>query len=694
MIRWIPYSFVRIVIFFIAGTLLGIYVPARVGAQTMGWLCLILMVAYFTAIYFRKKINLGMVPGIIGMTVIFLTGYAHVFFRTASYNADHLLNTGEAVALYRATVSKPVEAKDKTWKIIAAVNTVNINHAWLPRTGNVIVYYPKKNALPPFEYGDVVLVKGRPVPISSPANPEEFDYRRFMRFKNIYHQHFVRENSVMLIGRIVPSKIMAKAYQARAWCDGTLRKYVTNAQEQAIALALVLGVNDGLDSDLMTAYAGTGTLHVLSVSGLHVSIIYLIILLLLKPLNKMRHGQAIIAVCSIVTLWGYAFITGLSPSVLRAVTMFSFVAIAKPWNRRSNIYNTLAASALILLVLDPFLIMSLGFQLSYLAVLGIVYIQPGLYALWQPGNRLFVEIWKVTTVSVAAQLATFALGLLYFHQFPTYFLISNLLVIPESFGVLVVGLGVLVFSFAAPVAGMLGAILAFIVRIMNATVFTIDAFPASHLNGISVNAFQCILLMFATAAIVLSLKQHNFTYAMTAAACIVTFSVVQWIGFSQNLRRHTLAVYSIKGHSAIDLIHSRQVYFFADTALMADTRKIDFHISPNRIVNGVAAIQAGKAALFNTAFSGCALTRRNGKNILLIREPAFDCPAHLDVDYCIIANNAVSDITYLQEKMNVKTLILDSSNTRDLSDAVVRQAKKSNLDIYDVLRDGAFITSI
>jgi len=694
MIRWIPYSFVRIVIFFIAGILLGIHVPTLIGGETMGWLCLILAVAYFTAVYFRKKINLGVIPGVAGMAVIFLAGYAHVFFRTASYNADHLLNVDEAVTFYRATVSKPVEAKDKSWKIMVAVEMVNINHAWLPRTGNVIVYYPKKNTSPPFRYGDVVLVKGSPVPIPSPANPEEFDYRRFMRFKNIYHQHFVRENSVLLIDHIVPSMIMAKAYQARAWCDGTLKKYVTNAQEQAIALALVLGVNDGLDSDLMTAYAGTGTLHVLSVSGLHVSIIYLIMLFLLKPLRTIRYGHVIIAFCSIVMLWGYAFITGLSPSVLRAVTMFSFVAIAKSWNRRSNIYNTLAASALILLVLDPFLIMSLGFQLSYLAVLGIVYIQPGLYSLWQPGNRLFVEIWKVTTVSIAAQLATFTLGLLYFHQFPTYFLISNLLVIPESFGVLVVGLAVLAFSFATPVAGLLGAILAFIVRVMNATVFTIDAFPASHMNGIYVNTLQCILLMFAIAAIVLSLKQHKFTYALIGAACITTFSIVQWIMFSQHLQGHTLAVYSIKGHSAIDLIHARQAYFFADTALMGDRRKIDFHISPNRLFNGVSAIQAGKAALFNTEFSGCTLMRCNGKNILLIRAPAFDCPAHLDVDYCIIANNAVSDITRVREKINVKTLILDSSNTRDLSDAVVRQAKKSKLNIHAVLQEGAFITSI
>ena len=139
--------------------------------------------------------------------------------------------------------------------------------------------------------------------------------------------------------------------------------------------------------------------------------------------------------------------------------MFSVVALARPWNQRTNIYNTLAASAFLLLLYEPYFIMSVGFQLSFLAVLGIVYLQPGLYNLWEPKRRIWDEVWKITCVSVAAQVATFSLGLLYFHQFPNYFFISNLFVIPVSFGVLVVGLVVLSVGFISPLAGFFGVIL-------------------------------------------------------------------------------------------------------------------------------------------------------------------------------------------------------------------------------------------
>jgi hypothetical protein len=181
---------------------------------------------------------------------------------------------------------------------------------------------------------------------------------------------------------------------------------------------------------------------------------------------------------------------------------------------------------------------------------------------------------------------------------------------------------------------------------------------------------------------------------LVGAASLTIFSIVQWVTFSKNISNHKLAVYSIKGHSAIDLIYSRQAYFFADTALLLDKRKIDFHIRPNRIINGVSVIQTGENALFNAAFAGCKLTRCHGKNILYINDKAFDCPQQMNIDYCIVANDAVNDISQIQGKINVKTLIFDGSNTSHLSDAIITQARNSKIDIHTVLQEGAFITSI
>jgi competence protein ComEC len=250
-------------------------------------------------------------------------------------------------------------------------------------------------------------VKGNPNPIKPPSNPEEFDYRRFLQFRNIYHQHFVRKDGIRTIDFAPRSMVVYYALACRSWAMEIITDNISGKREQALASALILGVKDGLDDDLLSAYKTTGSMHVLAVSGLHVGILYGILLLILKPIRKVRYGACVVAGISIGMLWAYAFITGLSPSVLRAVSMFSFAAIANGAGYRTNMYNTLAASAFFILWIDPFMLMSVGFQLSYLAVLGIVYMQSGLYNLWAPEKRVLDQIWKVTCVSLAAQLATF-----------------------------------------------------------------------------------------------------------------------------------------------------------------------------------------------------------------------------------------------------------------------------------------------
>ena len=357
---------------------------------------------------------------------------------TETNNPNHIVNAN-SIDFFRVVVSTAAVEKENSWKAEAEVEEINTEGEWKSATGTIMLYLSKEEFISP-EYGDVLLIKGQPQLVPPPSNPEEFDYRRFLSFKNIYHQRFIKKDNAKQIGFAPPGWIDYYALKTRKWADNTIRQYVSGEREKALASGLVLGITDGLDDELLSAYRATGTLHVLAVSGLHVGILYGIVLLILTPLNKLKKGPWIAAVISIAILWAYAFVTGLSPSVLRAVTMFSFVAIAKPGGHRTNIYNTLAVSAFLILWYDPFFIMSVGFQLSYLAVLVIVYVQPGLYNVWNPANRILDEIWKVSSVSIAAQISTFSLSLFYFHQFPNYFLMSNLVAIPASFVVLVLGL--------------------------------------------------------------------------------------------------------------------------------------------------------------------------------------------------------------------------------------------------------------
>lgn len=690
MFQWIPYAFVRIVVFFMAGILAGIFWPEGISIVSSAVIFLSLLGVYFLLVIVSKYRKRIINPGFVGLAAIFIAGYSNVLLKTESTEADHLLNLSQKPAYYKAIVTRYAEEKTKSWKLEAEVSEVYVDSAWQQYRGNVVLYLSKQDFDTPFGYGDVLLVKGGPRIVQPPSNPGEFDYKKYLAFRNIYHQHFLRKDDVVSVGNEPPSIAMKYAIDARLWAGGVLNKFVSGDREQGIASALVLGVTDGLDNELLGAYAATGTLHVLAVSGLHISILYLILVWLLRPLNKSVAGKWTLAFISLFVLWAYAFVTGLSPSVLRAVTMFSFVALAKSWNQRLNIYNTLAASAFFLLLFDPFMIVSVGFQLSYLAVLGIVYLHPKLYAWWEPESRLLDEVWKVTSVSLAAQIATLPLGLLYFHQFPNYFLLSNLLVIPASSVVLIAGLAVLAVSFFSIVAQGLGWVITWTIKLMNIAVFTVEGLPYSQLKNIYITPVQGILLAAMIVSFLLLLEKKKFYYSMITAALVMVFSWMQWQHFNDHVDQHHLVVYDVPGHAAADLIDNGYAFFLADTSLANDIRKIGFHISPGRLMRGVHTTGSMTDLASAYPVKGGRLIAWNGRSILILDQRDIGYPSGMKVDYLIIRNNAVKDLNKILAAISPDEIILDSSNSFYTADHLLKQGGDLGLKIHSVLHDGAY----
>lgn len=689
MIRWIPYTFIRITLFFIAGIILGIYLPDSIPEKYAEVLLVSLGIAYISFFILSKRINKNIFnPGIIGLFAIVLAGYVHVLHTTERRDPDHLIKEAKPIKYYRVIVTRYTEEKERSWKTEARVIDIYTT-GWEKKKGKIVLYFSKDEFPQAPRYGDVFVIKGSPRIVDPPSNPGEFDYKRFLSFRNIYHQHFLRSDDVLFIENDPPWLIMHYAIRARVWADQTLKRFVPGEREQAVASALVLGVTDGLDNELLNAYAATGAMHVLAVSGLHITIIYLIIAWLLKPLNKLRSGPWILAVISLFILWAYAFITGLSPSVLRAVTMFSFIALARPFGLGTNIYNTLAASAFCLLVFDPFLIMSVGFQLSYLAVIGIVYLQPGLYRLWEPQTWFWDEVWKITCVSIAAQVATFALGLLYFHQFPNYFLLSNLLVIPGSFLVLVLGLVVLVASLISTVAQFLGFLLGWLIKILNVIVFTVESFPFSLVENIHITTFQCWVLIVTMIVLILLLEYKRFSYVLLASGCALLFSILQWQHFYQDINIRKFTIYKVPGHSAIDLIDSGHAYFLTDSLLVKDEEKIRFHIRPNRLTSGVDKVYHQDLS-FVRQFQGARMIQWNGLLIAHITSRDFILPETSKPDWLIIGNNAVADLTKLPSNFKSAKIILDSSNSFYFTESFLKKSQTMKLDVYSVWHQGAF----
>lgn len=686
MLSWVPFAMVRIVLFLAAGILWGIYYPGIVDDKTLVFFEIVLCGLFFISFFvFRSSRILKSISGVLGLTAVFLFGYLRLHLSTQKGNEDHLLNEKNHIVAYEAIVRSAPESKARSWKIQVEVVQVKTDH-WKQASGQVLVYISKKSVDKiPWLYGDRLLIKGSPYELTPPANPEEFNFKRFLSFRNIYHQQFIQADQVRLLEHAQRRGFLYYSHQVRAWASEVIRTYIPGEQQQAIAMALVLGVTEGIDTDLQSAYAASGAMHVLAVSGLHVGIIYGIILLAFKPLGRYAWSRWLIAASSILFLWTFAFVTGLSPSVLRAVTMFSFIALARPLGWRTNIYNTLAASAFVLLLYNPYLIMSVGFQLSYLAVLGIVYLQRPIYNLLEFESRVGDWIWQITCVSIAAQIATFALGMLYFHQFPVYFLMSNLFVIPLSTLVLVGGILLLLVSSITSVATLLGIGLQSLIQLLNWLVFKTEALPFSLISEIYLTTFQCWLVMGILLLLIAMIQFRSLRGLYGSMVLTIILILTQFKHLQQDINQKQFVIYSISGHSAMEWIDAGISYFTSDSVLAKDEERIRFHIRPNRLKHGVrtvnTAVPFGKEAHTMEAYLW------EGNKILFVSEKA-QLPQNTKIDYLVVAKNSIPVNTDIN-RLGIKKLILDGRNSRTYINRW-RQSSDSVL-VHAVLEQGAFV---
>lgn len=687
MLSWVPFAMVRITLFLTGGILLAIYTPDLISEQVTFRILITLICVYLISVFTLRSWRwVKTFNGFIGLSAIFFFGYLQVLMHTDSRHGDHLLNEMDEVVAYEAILRSAPESKTKSWKLQVQLVRVKTER-WKEKSGTVMLYVSKKSmAQIPWSYGDRLLIKGTPNELSPPANPNEFDFKRFLSFRNIYHQQFVLADQIRFITHAERKGFIYYSHQVRAWASEVIRKNIPGEQEQAIAMALVLGVTEGIDTDLQNAYAASGAMHVLAVSGLHVGIIYGIILVLLRPLNSYAWSRWIVAGISILLLWSFAFVTGLSPSVLRAVTMFSFIALARPLGWRTNIYNTLAASAFVLLIYNPYLIMSVGFQLSYLAVLGIVYLQRPIYNLWEIGNRAGDWIWQITCVSIAAQIATFALGMLYFHQFPVYFLVSNLFVIPLSTLVLIGGIILLVISAWSWLALLFGKLVLVLIQLLNWLVFKTEELPFSLISNIHLTTFQCWVIMMILVSIIFMIQYRSVKGLYLASLLTIIFGFTQYLHFRNWVDRQQFVVYSISGHSAMEWIDSGVSYFKADSALQSDEERMRFHIRPNRLQRGVTAIRT-TIPFAQQLPQNIEAYYWQGNRVVFIQNKEARLPVSGEIDYLVVGKNSIPPQAI--DNLSVRKIILDGSNSRGYVNSWRKIIDEDKL--HSVLDDGAFV---
>ena len=529
----------------------------------------------------RKKYKRALSELLIVLS-IFFSGLTVVIIQTDQLKKDfigkYIEDNNMILDQLIVEIVKPIKLTSKKVSVTANVKAIQYKDHSIQTEGKSIFYLNKDSLSAKLLPGDILEFKNVQFKnLTYHNNPGQFDYATFLRFHQIHYANYINEwdkkGSTFNFLRY-PTLIRNKALEV-------LKENVIIKSHFPIVSALVLGYKDELSNHTKHSFSSTGAMHVLAVSGLHVGIIYFILKSIITLFTFYQRNRVFRNILVLIGIWVYALITGMSPSVLRACTMLSFLIIAEVFNRNANVYNVLSASAILLLIINPYLIMQVGFQLSYLAVLGILYIQPKMEKIWAPKYWLIQKIWTITTVSIAAQISTFPLGLLYFHQFPNYFLISNLVVIPAAFLILSLGILIIVLSFSKIIVGFISYLLQHVLNSLLLVIRHIESIPGSLTEGLSISIFETMLIYLFISSILISLKFKKYIFYGISTFIFFLLLFINGIEDYRLKGLKRIIVYNIPNHFGMDLVNGPNHYFIGDSALIHNDEKLLFYVKHN-----------------------------------------------------------------------------------------------------------------
>jgi competence protein ComEC len=486
------------------------------------------------------------------------------------------LPISDSICFVKGKVIETPTEKANSYVLIWKIQSLKNADKWQNVAANSLLYLQKSDRAKNIAIGDLLVLRTKLQRVQNAGNPYEFDYSAYLKTKHILYSAYADSFSWKKTGSETGFSI--RKISAR-WRDHLLAIYHENGIENEsfdILAALTLGYKAGIDPEVKQAWANAGAMHVLAVSGLHVGIIYLIVNFMFRFLRCLKYGRVLRAVILFIALWMYAFLTGMSPSVMRSASMFSFIVVGEMLQRKGSIYNSLAISAFFILLLDPFLLFTVGFQFSYLAVLSIVFFQAKFNSLIYVGNPILKKLWQLTTVSFAAQIGTFPLAIYYFHQFPVYFLLSAYVVILMAGILIYLSALLLILSPIHIFSEVLGSVLRYLVEGMNALIFQIQALPASVIGDLSLSSYQLILsyfLLFTMIALIFFKRKKAAFVFVLLLICFQLPNVFE----SVTPPKSEMLVFNVRTHSIIAFVNGKNALVLSDGELSEESRERVIH---------------------------------------------------------------------------------------------------------------------
>ncbi len=680
--------FVLLIIPFLLGIGLGLNFVA---GDYLYPLIITLFVLGLAFVFFNLTYNrfglykLRWMGGLLMSFILFLSGWTSVIRYNELNNDQHFTKKPSQGLIVK--INNEPTVKNGLVRFTADVKESIINGRQSAVTGTLLIAI-KDTSANQLYYGDELLIPAKYDLIEPPYNPGEFNYKKYLANQNIYYQAFLFPKQFTVISHNTGNTIIAYSLRLRQRLVEKFKRNMHDTSAIAVASTLILGYKADLSNDVLQAYSKTGTIHVLSVSGAHVAIIYLLLNLLFGFLDRHKYGKLFKSLLIIGIIWYYSLLTGFSPAVCRAAVMISMVIIGKTFSRYINTLNILAISAFALLLYDPLFITDVGFQLSYLAVAGLIVFQPLVYKWLTIKNKWDDKLWAACSVSIAAQVITFPLSAFYFHQFPVYFLVSNLFIIIPAEVIMCVGIAYLLIPQVPVVSVALGFVLEKSIVIMNKVLAIIERVPFASVGKIWLNTGEYLLAYIIIICLFYFLFDRKKWLIKVSLVALLLLTISISFKKINSYNADQITFLNLKKHQGLVFKSGDEAIVLSD--IKADDKNYQYSIQPcldsNKIEN-VALVDL-KTATGNAFFMKRSnLIQFKNKRILIFDKQIQNklLPQKLKVDYIYVTGNPRITLNTINANYNYQTLVVDASNNDRLIKSLQKDAEAAHIN-YQILK--------
>lgn len=642
----LQFPLTRISLFFILGLLLY-----QKGIQPNSFVVFISLFAGLVVLAvlhrYAKKRNVYNGFGWLVALLSIALGFSTAAFHQDSRSRLHYSNLTEDQVTYhfQLTLHEKLKSTKKNQRYVAIIKSINHRKS----QGTILLnirHSPQNTNIP---IGSHLTVDGLLYHNKAPFNPNQFDYSSYLENQQIYAQIYTSWPKLKIIR--TENTIWSKFSNFRTKIIDNLKHSNFNETELAVMIALLLGQQQDIDPETLQEYQLAGAVHILSVSGLHVGFIMLFINFLLKPIPNTSRNAYIKLLIIVLALWSYGILAGLAPSVVRSVTMFSFVAVGQHLRRSVNVYHSLLVSVLLILSWKPSFLFDVGFQLSYLALFFILWLQPLIADFWQPKNKITRYIWDILTVSLAAQLGTLPLSIYYFHQFPGLFFVTNVLVLPLLGIIMVVGLVAVIIGCFGIVPKFVIVPLTMMIAIQNKCIGWVASWDAFVFKNIGFTAAMLWTSYLVIIALGLWLQKPIYKKVVLAMVSVLLLQIVCLHNKWQSTNTQEMIVYHQKKSTMITERKNNKVILFGNDSIQNT-------IAKNQILQSYLTANFAKLTKRENLQN---LYYFNTKKILLIDSSA-TVPLLIKPDIVILVNSPKINLERYLSAYTPKQIVADGSN--------------------------------